>query len=731
MEAALERGPEGDAVYVPRAFATGETLEPAELLEAPLKTMPRPSILDAPITKLKGAGPKLAEAAAEMGIASLGDLLRHLPHSYRDRANPVGLGDLRLGEEATVEVEVKGAKLRPTRRRRLTILEADVVDSSGKVKAVWFNRAWLADRLVPGARLLLHGKLEKRGFNVSEHEFLDVAGDSAGLHTTGIVPVHPASERIRPQKLREWVWQATPLVRHAVEPIPGRLRRDLRMANATEAIVASHFPADEHQAEAARERLAFEELFLYQAALVSRRGRRVSGNKGIELDPPGAEVASWLESLPFSLTGDQSRALEEIDGDLAQAQPMQRLLMGEVGSGKTVLALYAMLRAIEAGHQAALMAPTETLAEQHFRTLETLLADNPVPATLLTSATPPAARRELLDSLAAGLPQLVVGTHALIQDTVEFSSLAVAVVDEQHRFGVRQRAALDAKGPGKRLPHILHMTATPIPRTLSLTAYGDLDTTALRELPKGRQPIRTRVVDEEHRAAAYDFIRERLREGRQAFVVCPLVSESELTEARAAEAEAKRLAQTELRDFNVALLHGQMSTEQKARAMDAFVSGEAHVLVATTVIEVGIDVPNATVMLVEGAERFGLSQLHQLRGRVGRGEHESFCVLFGDPESEAAKARLEAIAGEGDGFALAEVDLTIRGEGEILGTRQHGLPRFRAATLPEDTALLLEARRRVLELRERFGSLEAAGIGPLLDEARRRFGDERVEQLAA
>jgi len=303
--------------------------------------------------------------------------------------------------------------------------------------------------------------------------------------------------------------------------------------------------------------------------------------------------------------------------------------------------------------------------------------------------------------------------------------------DEQHRFGVRQRAALDAKGPGKRLPHVLHMTATPIPRTLSLTAYGDLDTTALRELPKGRQPIRTRVVEEDRRAEAYDFIRARLSEGRQAYVVCPLVSDSKAVEAKAAEAEAKRLAGGEFRDFRVALLHGQMSSDQKARAMDAFASGSADVLVATTVIEVGIDVANATVMLVEGAERFGLSQLHQLRGRVGRGAHESFCILFGDPESEAAKARLEAIAGEADGFALAEVDLSIRGEGEILGTRQHGLPRFRAASLPEDTALLLEARRQVLALRERHGSLEAAALGPLMDEARRRFGDERVEQIAA
>ena len=730
MEAALEHGPGPRAAHLPRALGTGEALEREELRRAPLKTLPRPSILDAPITRLRGAGPKLSAAAEEMGIASLGDLLRHLPHGYRDRADPVRLADLRLGEEATVEVEVIRANLRPTRRRRLTILEADLRDASGQAKAVWFNRAWLVDRLQPGTRLLLHGKLEKRGFNVAEHEFADSAPE-AGLHTTGIVPVHPASERLRPQRIREWAWQAIPQARHAVEPVPGRLRRELCLASAEDALVASHFPREEHAAEAARERLAFEELFLYQAALVSRRGRRVSGDRGIRLPERGARVESWLGALPFELTGDQWRAIEEIDEGLARAQPMQRLLMGEVGSGKTVVCVYAILRAIEAGHQAALMAPTETLAEQHFRTLKALLASESVPATLLTSATPTPRRRELLDSLAIGQPQLVVGTHALIEEAVEFSSLAVAVVDEQHRFGVRQRAALDAKGPGKLLPHILHLTATPIPRTLSLTAYGDLDTTALRELPAGRQPITTRVVDEESRSAAYEFIRARLREGRQAFVVCPLVADSEAVQAKAAEAEAKRLSATELRDFRVALLHGQMTSEQKARAMSAFASGKADVLVATTVVEVGIDVPNATVMLVEGAERFGLSQLHQLRGRVGRGEHPSFCILFGDPESDAARARLDAIGEQSDGFALAEVDLSIRGEGEILGTRQHGLPRFRAATLPEDTALLLEARRRVLELRERHGSLEAGGLGPLMDEARRRFGDERREQIAA
>jgi ATP-dependent DNA helicase RecG len=743
MEAAVKHDPGPAEPYRPRAIGDGKPLGAEKLVRAPLRSLPRPSILEAPVSKLRGAGPKLADAGEEIGIGGLGDLLRHLPHSYRDRADPVGVGELKLGEEATVEIEVKGARLRPTRRRRLTILEAEVTDETGRAKAVWFNRAWLAERLRPGTRMLLRGKLEKRGFTVAEHELLDASASRgpAGLHTLGIVPVHPASERLRPQRIREWAWQARGLSRHAVEPLPAALRVELRMPDAADALHASHFPADSHQAECSRERLAFEELFLYQAALAARRGRRLESGRGPQLPRPGKRSQAWLDSLPFSLTGDQERAIEEVDRDLAGPEPMQRLLMGEVGSGKTVIAAYAMLRSLEHGHQAALMAPTETLAEQHFRTLQTLLSADGAATELLTSATPPARRAELLGSLAAGEPAIVVGTHALIEEQVEFGSLAVAVVDEQHRFGVRQRAALDRKGPGGLLPHVLHMTATPIPRTLSLTAYGDLDTTALHQLPEGRRPVRTWVVGEEKRSGAYQFIRERLREGRQAYVVCPLVSESEFDARardsatrlveRAAEAEAERLARGELRDFRIELLHGQMPSEAKVRAMERFVAGQAEVLVATTVIEVGVDVPNATVMLVEGAERYGLSQLHQLRGRVGRGEHDSVCILFGDPESDAARARLEAVAGESDGFRLAEVDLSIRGEGEILGTRQHGLPRFRAATLPDDLELLLEARRRVQGLLGRHGSLESPALGPLMDEARRRFGDERVEQIAA
>jgi ATP-dependent DNA helicase RecG len=397
----------------------------------------------------------------------------------------------------------------------------------------------------------------------------------------------------------------------------------------------------------------------------------------------------------------------------------------------TVVALYSMLRAVESGFQAALMAPTETLAEQHAATLATLLARESVPFALLTGATPAARRREALGRLATGELALVVGTHALIEPDVGFARLAVCVVDEQHRFGVRQRAALDAKGPDGLAPHLLHMTATPIPRTLSLTAYGDLDTTTLRQLPAGRKPVKTWAVGEDRRAGAYEFLRERLREGRQAYVVCPLVEGSDKLEAKAATEEADRLRRTELRDFEVALIHGQMPTRSKAAAMEAFVAGDADVLVATSVIEVGIDVANATVIVVEGAERFGLSQLHQLRGRVGRGGHASQCILFADAGSELARRRMQAIEAERDGFKLAEVDLSLRGEGEILGTRQHGLPRFRAAELPDDFELLAAARRELLALLDEYGSLDAAELGPLMDAARLRFGDERAESIAA
>jgi ATP-dependent DNA helicase RecG len=722
----------------PRALGTGEPSTFDDLRAIALRTLPRPSRLDVPVRSLKGAGPKLSALAESIGLATIGDLLWHTPHGYRDRTKILRIGELRLGEEATILAEVRSARVRPTRRRNLRIVEATVADGSGTLKAVWFNQAWLVEKLRPATRVLLSGKLDRSGFRVSAHELIQGKGGSGeGLHTTGLVPVHSVTEGLSADRIREWVWRSRALVRDAVEALPADLRARRGLPGAGDALFEVHFPDDAKAAAGARERLAFEELYLHQVALAARRRGRRETQQAVALDPPGELTRAWVDSLPFALTDGQRAACEEIDGDLRSGEPMQRLLMGEVGSGKTVVAVYAMLRAVECGHQAALMAPTETLAEQHAITLNRLLAGSNVPFTLLTGSTKAAGRREALARLATGELSLIVGTHALIEPDVEFARLAVCVVDEQHRFGVRQRAALDTKGPqleggsSRAAPHVLHMTATPIPRTLSLTAYGDLDATLLRELPAGRRPVKTWAVGEEKREGAYEFVRERLREGRQAYFVCPLVEGSEKLQAKAASEEAQRLAAGELRDFEVELLHGQMPAREKARAMERFASGAADVLVATSVIEVGIDVPNATVMVVEGAERYGLSQLHQLRGRVGRGEHDSFCILFGDPASETARRRLDAIATERDGFKLAEVDLTLRGEGEILGTRQSGLPRFRVAELPDDAPLLVEARREVLELLRAHAGLDGSALGPLLDAARSRFGDEREERIAA
>jgi len=696
-----------------RGFAGSAELTPAQLHEAPVH-WPRPSALDVSVQALEGVGPRLAEAAAEAGIETIGDLLLRFPHRHRDR-QVVPVAALEPKQQATIAVEALASAGRPFRRGSLSILSVKVGDGSGAVRASWFNQPWLAQKLTEGTPLLLTGSLDKRGFRVAEYEFTAEAD-------AGLVPVHPATEQLKPQRLRQWVEQAVRSVGNVLEPLPAEVRSRLRLAGAADAVVAAHFPERPEDVEAARERLRFEELFLYQAILATRKRTHRTARPAPRLGAPGERVGRWIASLPFEPTGDQRRAFEEIDADLDSGEPMQRLLMGEVGSGKTVVALYAMLRALEAGFQAALMAPTETLAEQHAATLGRLLAEEATPFALLTGATPAARRREALERLETGELGLIVGTHALVEPSVRFARLGLSVVDEQHRFGVDQRRALDSKGVEGLAPHVLHMTATPIPRTLSLTAYGDLDTTALHELPSGRKPVATRIVDEDERAGAYEFLRGQLRAGRQAFVVCPLVEESEKMQGRAAEVEAERLAAGELRDFRVGVIHGQMRSAEKAAAMDAFAAGETDVLVATTVIEVGIDVANATVMVIEGAERYGVSQLHQLRGRVGRGEHESVCLLFPEDAGAMARRRLKAVERESDGFKLAEVDLSLRGEGEVLGTRQHGLPRFAVAELPEDSEALVAARDEAMRLLREHGSLEAPELGPLIEAAHRRFG---------
>ncbi len=704
----------------PTAFADSRALTADELTGAPVR-YPRPSCL---ARSLELTGPKATHAAHTLGLHTVADLLEHLPRDRRQARTVAGLSP---GESATVVVEVKSISSRSVRRRGMRpLVEATVADETGPMKVTFFNQPWLVRQYLPGTRLVLHGSYRARNrFTVQTHARTDeaVAGVEEVAH-------YPATEGLSSTQILALVRRHAAELASVMEPLPAALRVAHRLPERKTALTAVHFPASEEEPELARERLAFDELLLAQLALLRRRRQREHSSAAPALDGPRELTERWLaEQLPFSLTSDQQRALEMIDADLARARPMQRLLMGEVGSGKTVVALYALLRAVEQGYQGALMAPTETLAEQHHATVQALLPGELVPVGLLTGSTPGRRAADLRGKLTSGELSLIVGTHALIEDTVQFARLGIAVVDEQHRFGVRQRAALDEKGPAQGVaPHVLHMTATPIPRTLALAGYGDLDFTLLRELPKGRQPIQTFVCSSAaERVRAYERMREELRTGRQAFVVCPLVQESELLQVRAATAEFERLRDGELRDFEVTLLHGQMRPAAKQEAMAAFAAGHADVLVATSVIEVGIDVPNATVMLVEGAERYGISQLHQLRGRIGRGRHPSLCVLFGPKDSP----RLRALAAHSDGFRLAEIDLELRGEGELIGTRQHGWAGFNVAELPRDALLLERAAGSARAILEQDPDLEAPTHALLAIALLQAYGTEALAPIRA
>jgi ATP-dependent DNA helicase RecG len=705
-------------------FASSGPLDHHQLEAAPIR-YPRPSRLAAP---LELSGPKANRAAEALGLQSVGDLLEHLP---RDRREARSIAELLPGETATIAVEVRRIASRSVRRRGMRpLVEATVADETGALRATFFNQPWLVGRYPPGTRLVLHGSLNaRRRFNVQDHA--RTTGEAAG---NGSVAHYSTSEGLTSAQLLARVRGHADTLADVLEPLPAAMRAAEHLPDRPAALAYAHFPdllrsGSAWPESASGRRLSFEELLLLQLALLRRRALRRQTSTALVIDFERSLTARWLsQKLPFALTSDQTWALEAIDEDIASSRPMQRLLMGEVGSGKTVVALFAMLRAVEHGLQAAMMAPTETLAEQHFQTIQSLLAGEMLTIGLLTGSTPARRRADLLAKLETGEMSLVVGTHALIEDPVRFASLAVAVVDEQHRFGVRQRAALDAKAPDGSSPHVLHMTATPIPRTLALSHYGDLDFTVLRELPRGRRPVETFVYSTERdRARAYDRIRRELHAGRQAFVVCPLVEESELLQARAATAEFERLRAQEFRDFTVVLLHGQLSSKAKQAAMASFASGAADVLVATSVIEVGIDVPNATVMLVEDADRYGISQLHQLRGRIGRGAHRSLCLLFGPRDAP----RLRALESTADGFRLAEVDLELRGEGELVGTRQHGLAELRFAELPRDAELLERARMYAQRVESEDPDLRLPEHALLADALRGRYGTEALAPIRA
>ncbi|MDX6411449.1 MAG: ATP-dependent helicase RecG [Gaiellaceae bacterium] len=648
--------------------------------------MARPERLEQGVESLPGVGPSLRSKLARLGIRTVRDLLEYAPRDYQRPLGETPIADLFGEAEAAIEGVVVNANLRKLRGRS-SLFKATVQDDSGPIVAVWFNQPWLEGRVVPGTRLRLRGQVRRREFHVKSYDI------GEGSATADFSPVYPATEDVTPKRLRTLVEHALARVRDVPDPLPAALREQERLPQRRDALVALHQPRSLEEAEAGRARLAFDELLILQLG-IARAVRERESTLALALGEPGELVARYRAALPFELTPHQEQAIAELDADLAGAVPMQRLLQGDVGSGKTVVALYALLRAVEKGHQGALMAPTETLAEQHFLTIEGLCAELGVRIALLTSAV-----KSDLDA------DVIVGTHALIQKDVELPRLAVAVIDEQHRFGVEQRKAL-AEG---RAPHVLHMTATPIPRTLALTVYGDLAVSEIAKPPASRIPIVTAWVTAEKSSLAYQRLRKHLDDGRQAYVVCPLIEESETSVARAAEVEAQRLRSGELKGYRVGLLHGRLRPAERRELMAQFKARELDVLVATTVIEVGVDVPNATIMIIQEADRFGLATLHQLRGRVGRGAEQSYCLLISRPReqlTESATERLEALVATTDGFELAERDLEIRGEGQLLGTRQAGLSDLKFTRLRADRALLERAREHARALVNVEGPLD-------------------------
>jgi ATP-dependent DNA helicase RecG len=696
-----------------------------------------PDPLGTPLAKAPGVSAALAKALEDgFGYRTARDLIEHYPRRYLTRGELTDLAHAKKGAEVTLVGTVRNlAKKMP--RRNLRILEVRVADDSGAWVCTWFNQPWHAQKLTVGTVAAFSGKLAwkagRLGMANPGYEVLREGDDPEGF-ANEVIPVYPASKEISSGRLRRAVGALLDRFGEVPDFVPEPLRRTHRLPDRAAALEAIHRPADRKEATRARDRLVYDELFVLQVGLALRRRAQEAGQHGQPLQTDGDLTKRLLASLPFQPTGAQSRVMSEIGADLSTSKPMHRLLQGEVGSGKTLVALWALLCAVQSGMQGAIMAPTEVLADQHGINLRGLLEPlgeggglfGGPRVEVLTAGVTGAARQRVLEGVAAGEVDLLVGTHALLSEGVEFRRLGVIVVDEQHRFGVHQRVRLREKGDS---PHVLIMTATPIPRTLALTLYGDLST--LDELPPGRTPIATHVVaDATLRDRAYQRVREEVAAGHQAYVVCALKDESDKVEVRSAKAEAERLRSEVFPDLRVGLVYGDMPAREKEATMDRFRAGEVDVLVSTTVIEVGVDVPNATVMLIEDADRFGLSQLHQLRGRVGRGQAPGLCVLFADPLTDEGRARMDAIARTNDGFELANEDLRIRGEGTVFDARQSGLSDLKLARLIEDFDWVQRARRDAFALVDADPELADPAHRRLRQEVLARLGDGRAEWLA-
>ena len=682
---------------------------------------PDPEALHKTVTNLKGVDAKTAEKLARLDVHTIRDLLYHFPRYHKDYSRRVKIADLKIGQEATVFAVVRESSQTRLGKRGQPATRTIVGDETGNLSVVWFGNTFLARQLKPGRKVALSGKIESfGGAPVMESPEYDMIINGLPLiHTARLLPVHRLTRALYARTLRRIIWNALQRWSPSIQEfLPQDTLTRLLLMPLPKAVFYAHFPKSLDAYEEARSRLAFDELLLLQISVLQRRRQWKDAAQGEPIDASGPAVQSFLDVLPFTLTGAQQRCLEETLADMAKGSPsMNRLLQGEVGSGKTVVAVAALLAVAAMGLQGTIMVPTEVLAAQHFKTVCQLMSrlhnpiqeenlisasldpdSKPISVGLVTGSTRKSLRANLQQRAAAGNLDIIIGTHTLIQQTMKIPNLALSVVDEQHRFGVMQRAAL--RGKGQTTPHVLIMSATPIPRTLALTLYGDLDISTIDEMPPGRTPIVTRRVDPDKRIPAYDFLRGQIQKGRQAFIIFPLIEESEVTEAKAAAQEYERISRHVFPDLRVGILHGRLPSREKDAVMTRFHNHELDILVSTPVVEVGIDVPNASVMMVESADRFGLAQLHQFRGRVGRGPHKSFCLLLAEDPSDNARERMEAIEKYNDGFKLAEVDLQLRGPGDLFGTRQSGLPSLKMARL-SDRDVLINARNEAARILHR------------------------------